>query len=119
MSNLILDGALYILLITSVGFAGIGVIGLLLFPDIRSRQYTGIRASLISLGVISLAGIAFGLYAFSIDGGNQYFDFLVVLIVLLALLVIMNVIAARVIQRKLQGMEESPINELSGDNKTT
>lgn len=119
MSNFVLDIVLFVLLIASVGFAGIGVIGLLLFPDIRSRQYTGTRASLISVGAITLAGILFGLYVLSIGGGKQYSDFIIFSIVLLVLLVILNVIAARVIQRKSVDTLKSPVNEVSGNDKTS
>jgi multisubunit Na+/H+ antiporter MnhG subunit len=119
MSSLVLDSALFILLIASVGFAGIGVIGLLLFPDIRSRQYTGTRASLISLGAITLAGIVFGMYASSNEGGRQYSDLIIFLIVLFVLLVILNIIAAQIIQRKSKDIAKLPVNELSGDDKSS
>ena len=51
-----IDAAIYIFLIISIGFAGIGVIGLLLFPDIRSRMYTAFRATVISFSAIILSG---------------------------------------------------------------
>jgi multisubunit Na+/H+ antiporter MnhG subunit len=117
MSSLVLDSGLYVLLIACVGFAGISVIGLLLFPDIRSRQYTGTRASMISLGAITFAGIVFGMYASSNEGGRQYSDLIIFLIVLVVLLVILNIIAARIIQHKSKDMGKLPVNGLSGDDK--
>ncbi|MEN6442958.1 MAG: hypothetical protein WC391_05485 [Methanoregula sp.] len=119
MSSLVLDIVLYVLIIVSAGFAGTSVIGLLLFPDIRSRQFTGTRASMLSFGAITLAGLSFGLYAFSIGGGTQYLDLIIVLIVLLALLVILNTVAARVIRSKITKGPDLPVNELTGDEKST
>jgi multisubunit Na+/H+ antiporter MnhG subunit len=119
MNSFVLDSALFILLIASVGFAGIGVIGLLLFPDIRSRQYTGTRASLISLGAITLAGIIFGMVGSSTDGGRQYSDLIILLIALFVLLVILNIISAWIIQRKSKDIGKLPVNEVAGDDKSS
>ena len=83
MSSLAADIAIWVLLIAGVGFAGIGLFGLLLFPDIRSRRYTAVRATLIGFGATALAVILYGLYQLNAAGGSQY----VVLLVLSLLLV--------------------------------
>ncbi len=49
MIEFAVDALLYILLLAAIGFGWISVIGLLLFPDIRSRAFTGIRAGIIAM----------------------------------------------------------------------
>jgi multicomponent Na+:H+ antiporter subunit G len=67
-----MDSIIFLLLIVSVGFGGISVIGLLLFPDIRSRMYTATRASLISIGAITLSVIMYSLFKLNSGYGTQY-----------------------------------------------
>ena len=67
-----MDFIIFLLLVISVGFGGISVIGLLLFPDIRSRMYTATRASLISVGAVALSVILYALFELISGGGNQY-----------------------------------------------
>lgn len=100
MSALVVDVILYVILIIGVGFGGIGVLGLLIFPDIRSRMFTGIRATLISCGAIILAGIIYGLFALYTRGGAQYVTFTIHVILLFIILVILNWVAARAIIQK-------------------
>jgi len=72
MSSPVMDSVIFLLLIVSVGFGGISVIGLLLFPDIRSRMYTATRASLISAGAITLSVIFYALFKLNSGDGPQY-----------------------------------------------
>jgi len=78
-----IDAAIYISLIISIGFAGIGVIGLLLFPDIRSRMYTAFRATVISFSAIILSVLIYGLSTFNSGGGDQYITLILHSLVLL------------------------------------
>ncbi|MCX6688188.1 MAG: hypothetical protein NTZ39_00590 [Methanoregula sp.] len=104
MSALIIDVILYVLLFIGVGFGVIGIIGLLIFPDIRSRQFTGVRATLISCGVITLAGIIYALFAYSTRGGAQYITFILHACLFLVIIVILNHVAAQSILRKTPKM---------------
>jgi multicomponent Na+:H+ antiporter subunit G len=72
MSDPAIDAVIFILLVISVGFGGIGVIGLLLFPDIRSRMYTAFRATVISISAIVLSVIIYAFYTLISSGGDQY-----------------------------------------------
>ena len=72
MSVLFADGIIYLLLLIGIGFSGIGVIGLFLFPDIRSRRFTGFRASLIGVSAAGCAVILYGAFLFLTLGGGQY-----------------------------------------------
>ncbi len=103
MSAVFVDAILYVLLTVGVGFGGIGIIGLLLFPDIRSRMFTGIRATLISCGAIFLAGVIYSLFRLFAYGGTQYTTFMVVAALFLLLIVILNRIAGQEILRKTTG----------------
>jgi multicomponent Na+:H+ antiporter subunit G len=66
------DALILLLLLLSVGFGGIGVIGLMVFPDIRSRMYTATRAPVISISAMVLAVIVYALFRFINGGGDQY-----------------------------------------------
>jgi multicomponent Na+:H+ antiporter subunit G len=81
------DALIIVLLIFSVGFGGIGVIGLLLFPDIRSRMYTATRASLISNSAMVLAVVLYALFMF-INGGSDLYVILIFHILMLLCIVI-------------------------------
>ncbi len=83
MSDPVIDAAIFILLVISVGFGGIGVIGLLLFPDIRSRMYTAFRATVISISAIILSVIIYALSTFISSGGDQYITLILHSLVLL------------------------------------
>jgi multicomponent Na+:H+ antiporter subunit G len=97
MSDLLLDSVIVILLAISVGFGGIGVIGLLLFPDIRSRMFTAFRATIISFGTITLAVIIYALYAFQSNGGDQYITLIFHSVFLLCIVFAANIMHYRTI----------------------
>ena len=80
----------------------ISLIGLLLFPDTRSRMYTAIRASLIGIGATGIAVFIYGLNALQTSWGNQYFTFLLHSIFLIVIVAIGNFIVSRTILEKAQ-----------------
>jgi multisubunit Na+/H+ antiporter MnhG subunit len=104
MSAVLVDALLWVLLAAGAAFAGIGVIGLLLFPDIRSRMFTSIRATLISCGAIFLAGIIYSLFSVFTQSGTQYTTFTVYAVLFLLLIIILNQIAAREIMQHITEM---------------
>ena len=97
MSAPAVDAAIFILLVTSIGFGGIGVIGLLLFPDIRSRMYTAFRATVISISAIILSVIIYALSAFNSNGGDQYITLILHSLVLLFIVAVANGVIYRMI----------------------
>jgi multicomponent Na+:H+ antiporter subunit G len=107
-----MDSIIFLLLIISVGFGGISVIGLLLFPDIRSRMYTATRASLISVGAITLSVILYALFEIISGGGTQYTNLILHTLVLIIVVVGANVMTYRMIsdhvkiQKACQGQPE-------------
>jgi len=104
MITLVVDLILFILLILGVGFAGIGIVGIFIFPDLHSRQFTGIRASLISCGAMTLAGVLFALYSYSTRGGAQYLTFTLHACLFLIVIIIVNHVAAQRILKKAPKM---------------
>jgi len=53
-------------------FAGLGLMGLLIFPDTRSRMFTAFRATAIGLGAVALAVITYGFTLLTTTGSDQY-----------------------------------------------
>jgi multicomponent Na+:H+ antiporter subunit G len=99
-----IDAAIYIFLIISIGFAGIGVIGLLLFPDIRSRMYTAFRATVISLSAIILSVLIYSLSTFSSGGGDQYITLILHSLVLLCIAAVSNSVLYRMILNRSKSL---------------
>jgi multisubunit Na+/H+ antiporter MnhG subunit len=72
MTDLLLDISIWVLLLVAIGFGGIGLMGLMIFPDTRSRMYTAIRASVIGVGALVLALVVVNLSLFLSTGTNPY-----------------------------------------------
>jgi hypothetical protein len=94
------DALLYLLLLFAVGFGGISVIGLLIFPDSRSRTFTGLRAGIIALALVATAGICYGIFLWINKGGLQYVLFALAAILMLVLVVVLNRISSDMACRK-------------------
>ncbi|MFA6362763.1 hypothetical protein [Methanoregula sp.] len=94
------DVFLYILLLAAIGFGWISVIGLILFPDIRSRAFTGLRAGFIAIALVTIAGICYGLFLWITTGGLQYLLYIIAIVLMCVLVVILNRIAANEVCRK-------------------
>ena len=97
MSSPFVDSIIFLLLVISVGFGGISVIGLLLFPDIRSRMYTATRASLISVSAITLSVILYALFELLSGGGPPYTNLVLHTLVLIIVVAGANVMMFRMI----------------------
>jgi multisubunit Na+/H+ antiporter MnhG subunit len=72
MSSLPADLIIWALLFFGVVFCGIGLMGLLLFPDTRSRMFTAFRATAIGLGAVAFAVITYAYTLFVTTGSNEY-----------------------------------------------
>ncbi len=97
MSAWMLDGLITVLLVLAVGFGAISVIGLLLFPDIRSRSFTGLRAGILATALVTGAGVCYGIFSLLTVGGIQYLQYTLVAILMLLLVVLLNRVATRVL----------------------
>jgi multicomponent Na+:H+ antiporter subunit G len=115
MSALAADILIWILLAGGVGFGVLGYVGLLIFPDVKSRMFTASRATLISVSLVTLAVIIFGINGFLGSGGDLYAALVIHTLFLFGVLAIANVFIYRII------LEQIPLpnfcrNE-SGENK--
>ena len=72
MSSLPADFGIWALLFIGAVFCGLGLMGLLIFPDTKSRMFTAFRATAIGLGSITLAVLLYGFSLFLTGGGDQY-----------------------------------------------
>jgi multisubunit Na+/H+ antiporter MnhG subunit len=72
MSSLLADCGIWALLFTGTVFCGFGLMGLLIFPDTKSRMFTAFRATAIGLGAVILAVLLYGFSLLLTDGGEQY-----------------------------------------------
>jgi multisubunit Na+/H+ antiporter MnhG subunit len=77
VSNPVADIFIYLLLVVGVGFGGIALMGLLIFPDIHSRMYTALRASLICVAAVVGASVVYVMARLIDTGGDQYAMFLI------------------------------------------
>jgi multisubunit Na+/H+ antiporter MnhG subunit len=98
MSDLLMDLCIWILLFVAVGFGGIGLMGLLIFPDTRSRMFTAFRATMIGVGALILSLIFVDLSVFRSTGGNPYGTFILHAVFLFIVLVIGNWVMYRMIR---------------------
>ena len=72
MSSLPADLIIWTLLFIGTVFCGFGLMGLLIFPDTKSRMFTAFRATAIGLGAVVLAVITYGYSLVMTTGGDQY-----------------------------------------------
>ena len=100
MSNPLIDAVIFILIGLSVGFAIIGMIGLFLFPDIRSRMHTAFRATLISLGCLWTSVTVFALFIVLSRVGDQYIIFVLHSVVLLSIVIVANAVLYKLFRER-------------------
>ncbi|MHB8162995.1 MAG: monovalent cation/H(+) antiporter subunit G [Methanoregula sp.] len=118
MSLLVIDLIIWALLFVGVGFGLIGLIGLLLFPDTRSRMYTAVRACLISFGATGLAVIVYGLNALQTYGGNQYVTLILHTLVLVLVVAAGNYLVSRSILEKIRRYMGNPAGKADAGNES-
>jgi len=94
MMDLLMDILITLLLLAAIGFGGISLMGLLIFPDIRSRSFTGLRAGILSIMLVTAAAICYGLYSWVITGGMQYLVFDLISVIAFGIVVVLDKKAA-------------------------
>jgi len=98
------DLIIWFLLLVGIGFALLAFVGLLIFPDIRSRRFTASRAALISTSLVAGAVIVFGLYRYP-DGGADYLALVVRTIILWFILALTSILVSRKILRQVSAAQ--------------
>jgi multisubunit Na+/H+ antiporter MnhG subunit len=100
MSSPAIDIVIWLLLLTGAGFSVVGVIGLFLFPDIRSRRFTSVRATLIGSSAVIFAAIVYGIYQIKATGASQYTPLVLHVLFLLVVVSSANYVISREIMDK-------------------
>jgi len=106
MSLLPADLGIWALLCIGTVFCGLGLMGLLIFPDTKSRMFTAFRATFIGLGAVTLAVL---LYAFSLlltGGGDQYLALILHMLFLFMVLAAGTWVMYRIIRERIR--QEKP-----------
>ena len=104
MSDLFVDVAIWILLFIGIGFGGIAVMGLFLFPDVRSRLYTAERASLISSGAIGASVLVYAFHSLAVTGAGQYSVLAVHTVFLCLVILFANIVVAKITRQRTRGL---------------
>ena len=108
MSSLPADLGIWALLFIGTVFCGFGLMGLLIFPDTKSRMFTAFRATAIGLGAVVLAVMTYGYFLFLTAGGDQYLALILRTLFLVFVLAAGTWVMHRIIQEKIY--KEKPVS---------
>ncbi len=117
MTSLLIDAGIFLLLAISIAFAGIGIIGLFMFPDIRTRMYTATRAPVIGVGSMTLAGMLYALSTFLSGGGDGYLILFLDAAVLLGIVIAANALMYRRILKRLKTEHLCKVSQKPADTE--
>ncbi|PKL64788.1 MAG: hypothetical protein CVV32_06830 [Methanomicrobiales archaeon HGW-Methanomicrobiales-3] len=104
MSSPVADILIFLLLAAGIGFGGIALMGLLIFPDLHSRMYTALRASLICVSAVVGAAGVYALARLVESGGDQYAAFLFHVIFFVGIMVVAIMIVNRQVLDKTKAL---------------
>ncbi len=82
-----------------LGFNGLGMVGLLRFPDVYTRLHATTKATTFGSIFTSLGVIIYGLYSFAIGGGGQYITLVLHTAIAVVALAVTNATGAHAIAR--------------------
>jgi len=99
--NLAADILIWLLLAAGVGFCALGLFGLFIFPDIRSRMYTAVRATLIGVTFLTTSALIYAVSLFFETNGSQYFTLALEILFLYAVLIIGTVLLSGEIENQI------------------
>jgi multicomponent Na+:H+ antiporter subunit G len=99
---LVADILIWLLLAAGVGFGALGLFGLVIFPDIRSRMYTAVRATLIGVTSITVSVLLYAGSLYLETGEGQYATLALEVVFLYAILVIGTVLLDWEIQDQIR-----------------
>ncbi len=101
MSNPVADILIWLLLAAGTGFGILAFVGLLIFPDIRSRMFTASRAAMLSVSLVTVAVAIYGISGFLGGGGDIYATLLIHTIFLYGIIVLAHIITGRIISEQI------------------
>ena len=104
MSSLVADILICLLLVAGIGFGGIALMGLLIFPDLHSRMYTALRASLLCVTAVVGAAAVYALARLIETGGDPYAAFLFHVIFLAGMMAVAIMVINRQVLDKTKAL---------------
>lgn len=102
MSLILADIGIWALLFIGVVFCGIGLMGLLIFPDTKSRMFTAFRATGIGLFAVTGAVLLYGFSLLFTAGGDEYLALILRTLILLAVLTAGTLGVSRIIRERIR-----------------
>ena len=112
MSSLPADRVIWALLFVGTVFCGVSLMGLMIFPDTRSRMFTAFRATAIGLGAMVLAVITYGYSQLRSVGGDQYLTLLIRTLFLVIVLAAGTWMIYRIIRERTNGKKPGSADQL-------
>jgi multisubunit Na+/H+ antiporter MnhG subunit len=112
MSSLPADLVIWALLFVGTVFCGVSLMGLMIFPDTRSRMFTAFRATAIGLGAMVLAVITYGYSQLRSVGGDQYLTLLIRTLFLVIVLAAGTWMIYRIIRERTNGKKPGSADQL-------
>jgi len=112
MSSLPADLVIWALLFVGTVFCGVSLMGLLIFPDTRSRMFTAFRAAAIGLGAMVLAVITYGYFRLLSVGGDQYLTLILRALFLVIVLAAGMWMMYRIIRERTHGGKPGSVDQL-------
>jgi multicomponent Na+:H+ antiporter subunit G len=112
MSSLPADLVIWALLFVGTVFCGVSLMGMLIFPDTRSRMFTAFRAAAIGLGAMVLAVIIYGYTQLLSFGGDQYLSLILRALVLVIVLATGTWMMYRIIRERIHGRKPGTQDQL-------
>jgi len=113
MSSPVADIFIWIFLAAAVGFGLLGFVGLVIFPDIRSRMFTALRATMISVCLVTLSVVLFGINGFVTTGGELYAMLVIHTLFLFGILTVAMIFISRIL------LEQVPVPVCQPENTGT
>ncbi len=119
MSSFAADIFIWLLLFVGVVFAGFGLMGLMIFPDTRSRMFTAFRATGISCGAVILAALVYAVTLFSETGSGEYAGLIISAILLVIVLAAGTWVLYGIIRERTRSQVPGPGGEQGAGTGST
>ena len=106
------DLVIWALLFVGTVFSAVSLMGLLIFPDTRSRMFTAFRATAIGLGAMILAVITYSYSQLWSVGGDQYLTLILRAFFLFIVLAAGMWMMYRIIRKRTHGGKPGSADQL-------
>jgi len=100
--TLLADCLIWLTLAIGIGFGALGLFGLVIFPDIRSRMYTAVRATLIGVTSLTLSVLVYAGSLYLETNESQYATLALETVFLYAVILIGTILLDREIEDQVR-----------------